>query len=193
LTLLDDVLPRYDVSEVHDTWVSAPPAAAWAAVLEVTPLEIRLLVPLMAVRVAPGLVARGRRPRIDLRGPVLDGFLGNGFLVLAERAGEELVVGAAGRFWQVRGAEGLRRLESPDAFDAFTEPASARSATNFTLTPETGGTRVRTETRIAGTDADGTRAFRRYWRAIGLGSSAIRVSWLNAIRRRAERSLTRRG
>jgi hypothetical protein len=188
LTLLDEVLPAYDVSEVHDTWVTAPPAVTWAALLDVTPLEIRLLVPLMALRVAPGLLARGRRPRIDLRGPVLDGFVANGFLVLGERPGEELVVGAAGRFWQVRGAEGVRRLESPEAFAAFAEPASARSATNFTVTPETGGTRVRTETRIAGTDAAGTRAFRRYWRMIALGSSVIRVSWLNAIRRRAERA-----
>ncbi|MDX6669807.1 MAG: hypothetical protein QOI91_170 [Solirubrobacteraceae bacterium] len=187
MTLLDDALPRFDVHEVHDTWVSAPPDAVWAAVMQVTPLEIRLLVPLMALRVAPGLLARGRRPAIHLRAPVLDGFLGNGFLVLAERKGEELVVGAAGRFWQIRGAEGVRRLRSPDAFASFDEPASARTAMNFTLRPETGGTRVRTETRIVGTDADGTRAFRRYWRAIALGSSAIRVSWLNAIRRRAER------
>jgi len=184
LSLLDEVLPAYDVREVHDTWVSAPPAATWAAVLDVTPLEIRLLVPLMALRVAPGLLARGRRPRIDLRGPVLDGFVANGFLVLGAREGEELVVGAAGRFWQVR----VQRLESPEAFAAFAEPAGARSATNFTVTAETGGTRVRTETRIAGTDAAGTRAFRRYWRMIALGSSVIRVSWLNAIRRRAERA-----
>jgi hypothetical protein len=188
LSLLEELLPHYDVNEVHDIWVSASPAAAYAALRAVTPLEIRLLVPLMALRVLPGLVARARLPAVDLRAPVVEGFLRNGFLVLGEREGEELVVGAAGRFWQVRGSDGVRRLGAPEAFAAFAEPGSARSAMNFSVTPEAGGARVRTETRIAGTDAAGTRAFRRYWWAIAPGSGAIRRSWLNAIRRRAERS-----
>jgi hypothetical protein len=55
---------------------------------------------------------------------------------------------------------------------------------NFTVRTEAGGSRVTTETRIVGTDAEATRRFRRYWLLIRPGSGAIRRSWLKAIRRR---------
>jgi hypothetical protein len=47
---------------------------------------------------------------------------------------------------------------------------------------------VVTETRVAGTSPEATRALLRYWVAIRLGSGAIRRSWLAAIRRRAARA-----
>ena len=186
-SLLDSVLSRYDFHEVHSTRVGAPPAVAWQAVRAVTPAEVRLLLPLMFVRVLPGLLLTRRAPSVRLRAPVLDSFLAAGFAVLAERPGEELVVGGAGRFWSLRGADGVAPLGSRADFDAFSRPASARTAMNFVVAAEGEGSRVTTETRIAGTDAEGTRAFARYWRAIAVGSAVIRVSWLNAIRRRAER------
>jgi hypothetical protein len=185
--VLDDVLPRWDVNEVHSTRVAAPPAAAYAAVRAVTPLDVRLLLPLMAIRVLPGLVLRRRLPGVDPRAPVLDAFLRNGFLLLGERPGEEIVVGAVGRFWQVSGAQGVRPIPSGEAFQAFDEPGWAKAVTNFVVRPEGADSRVTTETRIAGTDAEATRRFKRYWRVISLGSAAIRHSWLAAIRRRAER------
>jgi hypothetical protein len=55
---------------------------------------------------------------------------------------------------------------------------------NFTVSPQGNGSLVTTETRIAGTDAEASRKFRRYWFVIRLGSGAIRRSWLKAIRRR---------
>jgi len=39
--------------------------------------------------------------------------------------------------------------------------------------PERGGSRVITETRVAGTSGEATGALLRYWRAIRLGSGAI--------------------
>jgi hypothetical protein len=186
-SLLDEVLPRYDVHELHDRHVGAPPAAAYAAVRAVTPLDVRLLLPLMAMRVLPGLFLRRRLPGVDPRAPVLEAFLRNGFLLLGERRGEEVVVGAVGRFWQVSGAQGVRPIGSPEEFKAFDEPGWARAVTNFFVRPDGTGSRVSTETRVAGTDAEATRMFRRYWRVIAPGSAAIRRSWLAAIRRRAER------
>lgn len=153
----------------------------------VTPLDVRLLLPLMAMRVLPGLFLRRRLPGVDPRAPVLEAFLRNGFLLLGERRGEEVVVGAVGRFWQVSGAQGVRPIGSPEEFKAFDEPGWARAVTNFFVRPDGTGSRVSTETRVAGTDAEATRMFRRYWRVIAPGSAAIRRSWLAAIRRRAER------
>jgi hypothetical protein len=49
-----------------------------------------------------------------------------------------------------------------------------------------GGAWVRTETRVAATDAGSRRRFARYWRLIYPGSALIRRMWLRAIRKRAE-------
>jgi hypothetical protein len=46
---------------------------------------------------------------------------------------------------------------------------------------------ITTETRVAATDDGARRSFKRYWRLIAPGSALIRVVWLRAIRRRAER------
>jgi hypothetical protein len=186
-SLLDDVLPGYDVNELHGTFVPAPPAAAWAATRAVTPLEVRLLLPLLLVRLAPGALLARRFPPLGPRSPVIDAMQRFGFLMLGERPGEEVVLGVAGRFWELREAQAVRPLHSTEDFAAFDEPASAKAALNFIVGPEAGGSRVITETRIAGTDAEGSRRFHRYWRLAMPGSAAIRRSWLAAIRRRAAR------
>ena len=76
-------------------------------------------------------------------------------------------------------------LGTREDFIAFAEPGFAKAAISFLVRPERGGSRVITETRVAGTSPEATRAFLRYWRAIRLGSGTIRRSWLAAIRRRA--------
>jgi hypothetical protein len=120
---------------------------------------------------------------------VLDAFLDVGFVLLGERPSAEIAVGAVGRFWRLAGNEPVAVATSED-FVAFTEPGYAKAAIAFLVRPERGGSRVVTETRVVGTSPDATRAFLRYWRAIRLGSGAIRRSWLAAIRRRAVRART---
>jgi hypothetical protein len=178
-TLLDGVMPDYDVHEVHDLWVPAEPREAYDAVNEVTPGEVRLFGPLMRLRTF------GRSTRaFDPRAPLLGEMLKLGFVRLGERPGEEVVVGAIGRFWS---PTGNRPLPTPD-FAGFSEPGYAKAAMNFIVMRDRDGSRITTETRIVGTDPAATRKFRRYWRLIRLGSGAIRRSWLKAIRRRLERS-----
>lgn len=176
--MLDDFLPRYDFSEVHSTTCSAPPAAVMEAARELTPRELPLLVALMAVRSLPAL-ARGRRPAV--RGTILEGFRRGGFVVL-EDAPAELVLGAVGRFWQPSG--GITRIEKT-RFRDFAEPGFAKAVFNLRVE---GSSVLRTETRVLATDADARRKFGRYWRVIRPGSAAIRVAWLRAIRRKAERT-----
>jgi hypothetical protein len=174
-SLLEEVMPDYDVNEVHELWVADPPEAAYEAVLAVTGGEVRLFGPLMRLRT----LGRSRRV-FDPGAPLLGEVLKVGFLKLGERPGEEVVVGAIGRFWSLTG----NRPVATDDFGAFSEPGYAKAAMNFTVTPERNGARITTETRIACTDAAATRKFRRYWLVIRLGSGAIRRSWLKAIRRR---------
>jgi hypothetical protein len=179
--MLDDYLPDYDVHEVHRISSSAEPAALIAAARAVTPREVPLMVGMMAIRSLPA-VLRGRRD-LSVTGSILVNFIRAGFVVL-EDAPEHLVVGGVGRFWQASG--GLRRIEAHD-FRDFAEPGWAKAAFTFHAERRNGRSVLTTETRILGTDARAKHNFRRYWRVIYPGSAAIRVAWLRAIRRRAER------
>jgi hypothetical protein len=179
--MLDEFLPRYDVNEVHSVSTSAAPAAVMEAIRDLTPREVPVLVALMAVRSVPALL---RRRRLPVRGPLLDGFTKSGFVRLRETP-HELVLGGVGRFWQPSG--GLRRIDATD-FAGFAEPGFAKAAFNFRIERTGDRTVLRTETRIATTDRHAQRSFARYWRLIHPGSALIRVAWLRAIRRRAERT-----
>lgn len=182
-SLLDDVMPRYDVNEVHAIWVPADLPTAYAAVTSVRASEIRIFRPLMIVRALPRLLKGGRFP-LDPSAPVLEEFLKIGFVPLGEDPDSELVVGAVGRFWSFSGNEPLRTIRSREDFVAFSRPGYAKAAMNFTVRSEGVGSQIATETRVVGTDARATRLFRRYWLLIRWASGAIRKSWLKAIRRR---------
>jgi hypothetical protein len=183
---LDEFLPRYDVSEVHSLATQAPPAAVMDAIRALTSREVPLLVALMAARALPALAVR-KRVTLSMRlsEPLLDQFRRGGFACLRDGS-EELVFGGIGRFWRTDG--GMRRTDAVD-FRAFAEPGWAKAAFNFEVIRRNGGTLLRTETRVAGTDPRSRRSFGRYWRLIHPGSALIRIAWLRAIRRRAERNL----
>lgn len=183
--LLDEVLPRWDVHEVHDAYVPAPPDVTWAAVEAVTPSEIRLAGPLMTLRSLPGRL-RGARTPADRPGePILETMQRQGFTLLGERPGSEGVLGIVGRFWSLDAMGTVRPIRDAAEFTAFAEPGYAKAAMDLRVVPEGDGSRVWTETRIAATDGDARLRFRLYWLVVGTGSALIRRSWLNAIRRRA--------
>jgi hypothetical protein len=184
-SLLEEVLPHFDVNEVHEVWVAAPPDVVFAAVRQVTVREVRLLRPLEALRALPGLLARRPVFRPNPSARVLDQFT-TGVVPLGERTGVEIAAGAIGRFWRLVGNETAEVL-TREEFRSFDEPGYAKAAISFLVRPERGGSRVITETRVVGTSPEATRALMHYWRAIWLGSGAIRKSWLAAIRRRAVR------
>ena len=181
--MLDDFLPRYDVNEVHSIGIDAAPAAVREAIATLTPAEVPVLVALMAVRTLPALLTRRRRTA--LRGPLLDGFRRGGFVTLRDTP-DQLVLGAVGRFWRPSGD--VRRIEAAD-FAGFDEPGWAKGAIDFEIEADGERTLLRTETRVATTDQRARGRFGLYWRLVHPGSALIRIAWLRAIRRRAERNL----
>ncbi len=193
-SLLDALIAEPEFSEHHECDVAAPPASTYAAIREVTALDIRPLAPLMAVRTLPVALRHPRRIagtigegiRTARSRPVLDQFLAGGFIALAEEPGREYVAGAAGRFWTLSDSAPVRFDGAPE-FDGFDEPGYAKAALNFIVEPSSVGSRLSTETRVVTTSAGAHRSFGRYWRLILPGSALIRRSWLAAIRRRAER------
>jgi hypothetical protein len=187
--LLDEVMPEYDVHEVHELWVPAEPETAYEAVRAVTATEVRLFGPLMSLRAVPARL-RGRPRSLDSRIPLLTQMVEEGFVDLGAEPGSEVVVGAVGRFWSPSGNLPVRTIRTREDFEDFAQPGYSKAAMNFSVESQRDGSLVRTETRIVGTDGEATRNFRRYWWLIGWASAAIRRSWLKAILRRCQTGCT---
>jgi hypothetical protein len=183
VTLLEEILPASDIAASYRTLVRAAPAvvyeALWSADIRGLPLT-RLL---MGVRGIPARL-RGHRPAVDRSGTLRD-LVRGGFALLAERRGDEVVLGTIGRFWRPRGELWPATLAD---FSSALPSGLARAAWNFRVV-EAGReqTELSTETRVECADAAARRRFRLYWMIIGPASGWIRREMLRAVRRQAER------
>jgi hypothetical protein len=188
-TVLDRLVPSFQVVERHSTTIAASPDQVWAALSQVTTGELRVFRVLMGVRVLPGRLVRSPRARFDADEPLLGWAVRFGFSILGEEVRRELVVGAIGQPWRLAGGRSMAVAGGQD-FAAFDQPGYAKMAANFRLDPIASGraTRLSTETRVVCTDPSSARRFGRYWRLIRPASGATRRSWLTAIKRRAERA-----
>ncbi|MBM3794144.1 MAG: hypothetical protein FJW31_08745 [Acidobacteria bacterium] len=188
--LIDQALPRYQFAERHRTRICASPERILASVGEVTGEEIRLLDLLFALR---GF----RRDGEDADKPLLLAMTESGFVSLTEGAGEELLVATAGEFWRYTGPlsanhELRRQLDAfrgnLAGFAAWNAGGMPRAVINFIVEPaDLGCQSLTTETRIGIANPEMAARFASYWRVIQPGSALLRRSWLDAIRRRAER------
>ena len=153
---IDEIMPRWQFEEHHEIQIDAPPERIWTAIRDVTPREIRLFQTLTAIR------RFGRSGGEDILNapdtkPILAVATSSGFDVLVDDAPRELILGVH---------------VAPQTLAVM----------NFHLD----GTRLTTETRVFAETDEARRSFAIYWRLIRPGSGIIRVSWLEAIKRRAE-------
>jgi hypothetical protein len=153
---IDEIMPRWQFEEHHEIQINAPPERIWAAIRDVTPREIRLFQTLTAIRRLGRSSGENILNAPDAK-PILDVATHSGFHVLIDDSPRELILGTH---------------VSPQT------PA----VMNFRLD----GTRLTTETRVFAQTDKARRSFAIYWRLIRPGSGIIRVSWLEAIKRRAE-------
>ncbi len=181
---LDGFMPAYQFHEFHSIRVHASREKVFQALKEVRADEIFLFRTLTWIRRfgRPGPESILNAPE---RMPILEVATRTTFLLLAEEANCEIVVGtlvAAPAGWHPHGertVEGFLKLRAP---------GFALAAMNFRL--EDAGaneTVLTTETRVYATDASARRRFAPYWRTIFPGSALIRVMWLRAVKNRAER------
>jgi hypothetical protein len=181
---LDDFMPVYQFYEFHKIRIHARSEDVFKAIKEVRANEIFLFRTLSWIR-------RGGRsgPESILNAPenmpLLEVATRTSFLRLAEEPNREIVLGtlvAAPRDWRPK------RNPAPEDFKALRAPGFALAAMNFRIEDSgPGDVLLTTETRVYATDAPTRRKFAAYWRVIYPGSALIRVMWLRAIQRRAEK------
>jgi hypothetical protein len=156
---LDAIMPRWQFVERHEIRIDAPPERIYSSIRNVTASEIRFFQLLTSIR----CMGRCREKESILHAPadkpVLDVALGSGFRMLAADAPREVVIGSR---------------VAPGTFAVM----------NFRV--ERDGL-LTTETRVFSRTDGARRKFAIYWRFIRPGSGIIRRSWLEAIKRRAER------
>jgi hypothetical protein len=169
--ILDQFMPRFDVSKRHETIVGATRERVYDAILTADLASHPIVKALLFLR---GL---GRRTRSTLR-------FHDGFAVAAEDRPNEIVIGLEGPFWNPTckpQGENAARFAEPVA------PNTARAGWNFTTEDAGGGrTRLKTETRVD-CDRAARPKFRTYWFFIGPFSGLIRRFMLQSIKREAER------
>jgi hypothetical protein len=190
--VIDQILPAYDVGARYETVVRAPAARVYAALwsADLAPSPVRLL---LGLRALPGAFLTSlTRPRDAwrlLRGRMrgsatIHDVIAQGFLLLAEDPPREVVLGAVGAFWRLRG--GLLHVDA-DSFGDTLPPGTARAAWNFHIA-ELGDNQciLSTETRVQCADDPSRRRFKLYWTVVAPGSGLIRLLMLRSIRRTAE-------
>lgn len=182
-SLLEPFLPKPEFVERHDIDVAAPVGLTFECARELRMRQSRIVRSLFFIRTLPARLL-GQSDEID-RGGLLEEALSLGWGLLAERPGRAVVLGAVTQPWQ-----GIVEFCSvpPDQFAAFHEPGYAKIVWTLEALPiGPAHSLARTETRVATTDAESRRRFRRYWRLVAPGIVLIRIAALRIIRREAER------
>lgn len=180
--VLDRFLPQPDARERHAIRVQAPAALVFDVARHFDLQSVPLVHATFWLR-AKLMRAQGQaRPPTARLDPA--SLLHLGWGVLAEEPDRLFIAGAACQPWQ---PDVVFTPLTAATFAAYTRPDAVKIA--WTLEVESLGparTRLTTETRAAGTDAEARVKFRRYWRWARVGIVAIRWLLLPAIRREAE-------
>ena len=190
LLLLDDFLPEFDVRTDHAIRVAASPEHVYGCLWSTDFDHWGLTRALYALRTLPTFVSSPQETRrrflkeVQRQHFTLQDLLANGFALLDELSGNELVLGTVGRFWRARGQ---LCATSPQRFVEPAPPGTAKAAWNFSVRRHpNGGTELRTETRVLCADSVTRWRFRAYWTLIRPFSGLIRHEILVAVRVKAE-------
>jgi hypothetical protein len=174
VTLLDEVLPEYDVAARHSRHIAAP--AEWVA----------QAVDIVRPGPAASFLYRARGIRVP-RGSFRDMLVNLGFTILAERKETEFVAGTIGQFWALRESAHIERPRDLEAFRAFDRPGWAKGAVSLRIDPlDAESTRLVTETRVQTLGRTARRRFGMYWFFVRPFSGWLRRDFLRRVARVAE-------
>ena len=136
---------------------------------------------LLLLRSLPEFVVHRSPPRPRNQKITLQTLIDSGFGVLAEKPGEEIVIGVTGKFWLPTGnLSPFRR----DDFDRAVPAGLARAVWNFSVEEiDKHRTILSTETRVTCGDLASRRKFRAYWFFVRPFSGLIRRLMLKNVRK----------
>jgi len=168
---IDEYLTNPDFSARYEIRINAPAPVVYRCLLRSDFSELWLVRLLVTVR------SGKRLPRSPLPCDLRQRLQGTGFVILAAGAGQELVLGVAGRFWRPDG--GRCTDLTPDEFSEFSHLGYAKAAWNFRLRSDSAETTLlSTETRIK-CFGQALWKFRLYWSVVGPFSGMIRKANLS--------------
>jgi hypothetical protein len=173
MTPLDQVMPVYHFNERHSLWIDADSESVWQALATITPRDLTVTRPLIALRFLGRATSGPPRPLLE-RGPVR---------MFELDAPRYAVGGRVARPWQPRPDH--HEVTTMAEFTGFAEPGWTKFLTDFNLEPVNGGVLLSTETRGYSTDPGSRRRFGLYWAAIRISSGLIRRDLLRSIGRQA--------
>jgi hypothetical protein len=181
-SLLDRFIPDPEVVDHHQIAVDAPADVVLSTAAHMPLLDSPAIRAIIRLReVAMGGVP-DTRPHPE---PLLEQMKSIGWMVLAERTGREVVLGAATQPWL---AAPVFRPIPADQFTAFSEPGFVKIIWTLRADPIDATHSVfHTETRVCTTDAAARTRFRRYWSYVAPGVGLIRLALLRPLKHEAER------
>lgn len=179
--LLDRFMPAPEVIEHHRIRIAAPAAVVLTTAKGMDVLQSRII---RAIFKARELALRGRPDTREHPAALLAQMQSIGWVVLAERAGREIVLGAVTRPWD---PEPEFRSVPAGEYAAFREPGYVKIL--WTLRAEPLGdheSMFHTETRVATTNLEARAQFRAYWSFVAPGVELIRLAMLRPLKKSAE-------
>ena len=180
-SLLDQFIPDPEIAEHHKIDVNAPADIVMATAKEMEFLKSPVIRAIVKVR---ELALGGEPDTREHPGKLIDQMQSIGWVILAERPGREIVLGAVTQPWVA--APVFRSIPSSE-FRDFAEPGYVKIVWTLAADPiDEARSTFHTETRACTTDADARRRFRNYWSFVAPGVEVIRLAMLSPLRRAAE-------
>jgi hypothetical protein len=175
MRLIQHHLPKPRHTEIHRIAVQAPPDKAWTFARHFDGSTIPWVRFLFDLRTLPD--RWNGKPFISAAesGLGVDEIVSHdhGFMLLEERPGEEVVVGAVGQFWHLNIPF---KDVAPASFAGFDEPGWGQVVWCIRVEPREGGSWITLELRVTATDDTSWRKQTNYFRVIGPFSHLIRTS-----------------
>ncbi len=180
--LVDGFMPKYEVREVHETRVDAPAETTYLAAQE---LDLHRSTIVRAIFTGRELLMGAAHSKREHSPGLIAEVLSLGWRILAQEPGSELVIGAVTQPWKT---DVEFRGLTPEEFAGFSEPGFAKIVWTLAAEPQGENRAVfRTETRVATTDTESRKRFRRYWSVFSPGILLIRYEMLRLVKSEAER------
>jgi hypothetical protein len=181
-SLLDILMPNYEVADRHRVRIAAPADVVLATATE---MDLESCGVIRGIFKAREFILRSKPDTSNRLRGLLAEMKSLGWRELAHLPGREMVMGSVTKPWE---PNPVFRGLAPDEFTKFQEPGYVKIAWTLRADPAGNTESVfRTETRALATDPEARKKFRRYWSFLSPGIIAIRSVMLRAVKAAAER------